>query len=167
MNFTSEHRFPYCGMPQNQNTMHDHFLQCNSLRREKKKWIENLRTALSQHFTPPNFREAILDRLFYYYDSNIRDSNKVDFEENHSYDSRSDPAERTDTKQGKRSIIDQDSVQNTVEEFSISYHSNVSQPSNPRRRLISRREVTSSKSDEGRFEIVSLESKENSIPRLL
>ena len=93
-------------MPQNQNTIHDHFLQCNSHRGEKKKWVENLRTALSQHFTPLNFREAILDRLFNYYDSNLRDSNKVDFKDNHSYESRSDSDEKNDTKQGQRRIID-------------------------------------------------------------
>ena len=110
MNFSSEHRCPYCDTPQNQNTTHDHFLQCNSLCLEKKKWIENLRIALSQYFIPPNLREAILDRLFNYYDSNLRDSNKVDFEEKHSNDSRSDSDERTATKQGQRIIIDQDSV---------------------------------------------------------
>ena len=37
INFTLEHRCPYCDMTQNQNTNHDHFLQCNSLRGEKKK----------------------------------------------------------------------------------------------------------------------------------
>ena len=129
--------------------------------------MENLRIALSQHITPPNLREAILDRVFNYYDSNLRDSNKVDFEENHSYDSKSDSNERTATKQGQRIIIDQDSVQNTEDESSTSCSSNVSQPSKPRRRLISRREVPSSESDEAYFDIASLGSKENSTPRLL
>ena len=98
MNFTSEHRCPYCDIIQNQNTNHDPFLQCNLLIGEKKKWIENLRTALSKNFTPPNLRDAILDRVFNYYESNLRETNKVDFEENHSFDSRSDSDGRTITK---------------------------------------------------------------------
>ena len=162
MNFTSEHRCPYCVTSQNQNTTYDHFLQYNSLHVEKKKWMENLRTALSQHFTPPNLREVILDRLFNYYDSKLQDSNKIDFEKNHSYDSRSDSDERTATKKGQRRIIDQDSVQNIEDESSISCSSNASQPSNPWRSLVSRIEVPSLESDESFFEKASLGSKENS-----
>ena len=75
MYFISEHRCPYCDMIQNQITNHNHFLQCNSHRGEKKKWIENLRTALSKNFTPPNLRDAILDRAFNYYESNLRETN--------------------------------------------------------------------------------------------
>ena len=108
-----------------------------------------------------------MDLVFNYYESNLRDPNKVDFEENHSYDSRSESDERTKTKQGKRRIIDQDSVQNTADESSISGHSNASQHSKQRRRIISRRDVISSESDEACFEIASLESKENSTSRLL
>ena len=53
---------------------------------------------MSKLFTPPNLREVILDRVYNYYDSNLRDSNKVDFEENHSYDSRSGLEEITDPR---------------------------------------------------------------------
>ena len=37
MNFSAEHRCPFCDKPQQQNTTHDHFLQCNYLRLEKTK----------------------------------------------------------------------------------------------------------------------------------
>ena len=37
MNFSAEHRCPFCDKPQQQNTAHDHFLQCNYLRLEKRK----------------------------------------------------------------------------------------------------------------------------------
>ena len=156
MNFISEHRCPYCDIIQNQNINHDHFLQCNSLRGKKKKWIENLRTALSKKI-----------RVFNYYESNLRETNKVDFEENYSYDSRSDSDERSINKQGKRRIIDQESIQIFADESSISGQSNVSHHSKPWRRLISRRDVTSSESEEACFELDSLESKVNSNPSLL
>ena len=89
VNFSAEHRCPFCDKSQQQNTPHDHFLQCNYLRLEKRKWIGTLRTALSKLFTPPNLREAILDRVYNYYDSNLRDTSRVAFDESHSYDSRS------------------------------------------------------------------------------
>ena len=58
--------------------------------------------------------------IFKKYHSNLRDSNKVDFEENHSYGLRSNSDERIATKQGQRRIIDQDSVQNIDDESSLS-----------------------------------------------
>ena len=162
MNFTSAHRCPYCDITQNQNTDHDHFLQCNSLRNEKKKWIETLRTALSKSFTPPNLRDAILDRVHNYYESNLREINKVDFEENHSYDSRSDYDERTLNQQGKRRVIDQDSIPSSADAASTSDPSNASNQSKPRRKLILRRDTTSSESEEEYFDLASIALKENS-----
>ena len=167
INFTSEHRYSYCDIIQKQNTNHDHFLQCNSLRGESKKWIENLWTALSKTFTPPNLRDAIFDRVFNYYKSNIRETNKLDFEENHSYDSRSDSDERTINKQGKRKIIDQDSIPSSADEASTSGQSNASHHSKPRRRLISRRDATSSEFEEECLDLASIISKENSNPSLI
>ena len=167
MNFTSAHRCPYCDINQNHNTNHDHFFQCNSIRGEHKKWIENLRTALSKYFTPPNLRDAILDRVYNYYESNLRETNKVDFEDNHSYDSRSDSDKRTITDKGKRRIIDQDSKPSSADEASTSGRSNASNQSKPRRRLISRRDATQSESEEECFNLATISSKENSNPSLI
>ena len=127
MNFSAEHWCSFCDKTQQQNTAHDHFLQCNNLRLEKTKWIGTLRTTLSKLFTPSNISEAILDRVYNYYDSNLRDTKKFDFEENHSYDSRSDSEWRTASRQGQRRIIELDSEQNTDDETSTLNHSRVSQ----------------------------------------
>ena len=132
-----------------------------------KNWIENLRTALSKPFTPPNFRDAILDRVYNYYESNLRETNKVDFEENHNYDSRSDSDERNINQQGMRRIIDQDSIRSSADEASTSDQSNASNQLKPRRRLISRRDATSSESEEECFDLASIASKENSDSSLI
>ena len=93
---------------------------------KKQKWIETLRSALSKSFTPPNLRDAILDKVYNYYESNLRETNKVDFDENHSYDSRSNSEERTGYPHGKRRMIDQDSISNSEEAESTSDPSNES-----------------------------------------
>ena len=108
-----------------------------------------------------------MDRVYNYYESNLRETNKVDFEENHSYDSRSDSDERTIDKQGKRRIIDQDSIPSSADETSTSGQSNALNESKQRRRLISRRDATSSKSEEECFDLASIASKENSNPSLI
>ena len=132
MNFISDHRCPYCDIPQNQNSDHDHFIQCNYLRTEKQKWIETLRITLSKYFTPPNLRDAILDRVHNYYDSNLRETNKIAFDENHSYDSRSDSEERTGFPHDRRRVIDQDSITNSADAESLSEQSNESRQPKPR-----------------------------------
>ena len=167
MNFISAHHCPYCDIPQNQYTDHDHFIQCNSLRNEKQKWIETLRIALSKSFTPPNLRDAILDRVYNYYDSNLRETNKVNFDENHSYDSRSNSEERTGYPHSKRRVIDQDSIVNSEEAESNSEPSNESNQPKPRRRLISRRDSNSSESEEECYALASIPSTENSDQILL
>ena len=102
MNFSLEHRCPYFNKEQDRNTEHDHFLQFNSLREEKTKWIDKLRAVLSKNFTPPNLREAILERVYNYYELNLRDSNKIsNFEMNHIYDSQSDSVEMASTKRNQ------------------------------------------------------------------
>ena len=77
MNFSTERRCPYCDKEQYMNTEHDHFLQYNSHREEKTKWIDKLRAALSKNFTPLNLREATLERVYNYYELNLRDSDKI------------------------------------------------------------------------------------------
>ena len=142
MNFSTESRCPYYDKEQDMNTEHDHFLQCNSHREEKTKWIDKLRAALSKNFTPLNLREATLERVYNYYELNLRDSNKIgNFEMDYIYDSHSDSVEMVPTKRDQRRIIDQDSAKNTDDEFSLSSHSNESQLLHSRRRLIQRKNV--------------------------
>ena len=81
-----------------------------------------------------------MNRVFKYYQSNLRETNKIEFEVNLSYDTRSDSDERTNTKQVKRRITPLKTT---------------------------RRDVTSSESDEAYFELEILESKENTNPRLI
>ena len=160
MNFISCHRCPYCDIPQNQTTAHDHFIQCNYLRKEKKNWIETLRRTLSKSFTPPNLRDAILDRVHNYYDSNLRDTNKVAFDENHSYDSRSDSAERNRYPHDKRRVIDQESIATSEDKESTSESSNESSQPTSTRNLISRSAPNSSASE---GEYYDLESKSTTV----
>ena len=168
MNFSTEHRCPYCDKEQDRNTEHDHSLQCNSLREEKTKWIDKLRVALSNNFTPPNLREAILERVYNYYELYIRDSNNIgNFEMDHSYDSQSDSAEMAPTKRDQRRIIAQNSTTNINDESSLSSHSNESQLLHPRRRLIHRKDVSSSGSEEVCFETASTDSTLYSNPVLI
>ena len=167
MNFSSEHRCPFCDEPQQKNTAHDHFIQCNHLRLEKRKWIETLRAVLSKVFTPPNLREAILDRVHNYYDSNLRDTGRVAFEESHSYDSRSGSEESLATRREQRRIIEPDDDKNTEDESSNSNRSEASILMHPRRKLISGKDANSKESDEVCFEFASNGSKESTTSRLI
>ena len=99
--------------------------------------------------------------------SPIKDTNKVDFEENHSYDSRSDSDERTLIQQGKRRVIDQDIIPSSADAASTSDPSNASNQSKSWRELISRRDATSSESEEECFDLASIVSKENSTQLLI
>ena len=74
--FSVEHRCPYCDKAQDRNTEHDHFLQCNSLREEKTRWIDKLRAILFKNFNPPNLHEEILERIYNYYEVILWDSKK-------------------------------------------------------------------------------------------
>ena len=76
MIFSAEHRCPYCDKAQDRNTEHDHFLQCNSLREEKTRWIDKLRAILFKNFNPPNLHEEILERIYNYYEVILWDSKK-------------------------------------------------------------------------------------------
>ena len=124
-------------------------------------------TVLSKLFTPTNLRETILDRVYNYYDSNLSDTNKVDFEENHSYDSRSESEERTDPKQGQRRIIEPEDKQNTDNETTNSNRSKDSLLMNPRRMLISRMDVNSLESDDVCIDFACNGSNESSTSRLI
>ena len=167
MNFPSEHICPFCDKPQQQNTAHDHFIQCNHLRLEKRKWIQTLRAVLSKVFTPPNLREAILDRVYNYYESNLSDTGRVAFEESHSYDSRSGSEESIAPRRGQRRIIEPDDDKNTEDESSNSNRSEDSLLTHTRRKLISGTEANSIESDEVCFEFASNGSKESTTSRLI
>ena len=78
---------------------------------------------MSKLFTPPNLKEAILDRVYNYYDSNLRNTSKVEFDENHSYDSRSGSEASIETRWGQRRIIEPEDEQNTDDETSNSNRS--------------------------------------------
>ena len=146
MNFSAAHWCPFCDIPQHKNAAHDHFLQCDYLRLEKTKCIKNLRTPLSKLFTPPNLRHAILDRVHNYYDSNLTDTNKVNFDGNYCYDSRSGSEEEPTPKEGQRRIIDQTDDITTDEKNSNSNQCTGSY-TNAKRKMISRIDVTSLESD--------------------
>ena len=167
MNFAAEHRCPFCDKPQQQNTAYDYFIQCNHLRLEKRKWIEILKTALSKIFTPPNLREAILDRVYNYYDSNLRDAGRVAFDESNSYDSRSGSEASIASRRGQRRIIEPEDDQNTEDENSTSNRSEESILMNPRRKMISRMEANSMESDEVCLEFASNGSNASSTSRLI
>ena len=167
MNFSSEHRCPFCDKPQQQNTAHDHFIQCNQLRLEKRRWIEILRAALWKVFTPPNLRESILDRVYNYYESNLSDTGRVAFDESHSYDSKSGSEESIEPRRGQRRIIEPEDDKNTDEESSNSNRSEDSLLTHPRRKLISGTEANSMESDEVYFEFASNGSKESNSSRLI
>ena len=126
-----------------------------------------MKTAVYKSFIPPKLRDAILDRVHNYYESNLRETNKVDFEENHSYDSRRNSDERTNYPQGTRRVIDQDSISSSADAASTSDTSNASTQSKPRRKLISRRDANSSESEEECFDLASISVKENSDQILL
>ena len=64
-------------------------------------------------------------------------------------------------------MIDQDSISSSAEAESTSDLSNESNQSKPRRKLISRRDANSSKSEEECFELASISSTENSDQILL
>ena len=122
---------------------------------------------MSKVFTPPNLRETILDRVSNYYDSNLRDTNKVDFEENHSYDSRSGSEERTDPKQGQRRIIEPEDENNTDNETSNLNQSKESLITNSRRKMISRIDVNSLESEDEYIDCACTELNESSTSRLI
>ena len=117
--------------------------------------IETLRIALSKIFTPPNLREAILDRVYNYYDSNLRDAGRVAFDESNSYDSRSGSEASIASRRGQRRIIEPEDDQNTEDENSTSNRSEESILMNPRRKMISRMEANSMESDEVCLEFAS------------
>ena len=168
MNISAKHRCPYCDKEQDRNTEHDYFLQSNSLRKEKKKWIDKLRAALSKNFTPPNLRETILKRVYNYYELNLWDSNNIgNIEMDHIYDSQRDLVEMTPTKRDQRRIIEPDIEKNTEDEYSLSSNSNESPLLYSRRRLIHRKDVSSSKFEEVCFETASIDSILNPNPILI
>ena len=103
---------------------------------------------MSKLFTPPNLSEAILNRVYNYYDSNLGDTSKVDFDENHSYDSRSGSEERTEPRRGQRKIIEPEDEQHTDDETSNSNRSKDSLLVNPCRMMLSRTNANSLESDE-------------------
>ena len=116
---------------------------------------------------PPNLREEILDRVYNYYDSNLRDTSKVAFDENHSYDSRSGSEASTESRRRQRRIIEPEDDHNIDDETSNSNCSKDSLLRNPRRTMMSRMEATSLKSDEVCFDFTSNGSTESSTSRLI
>ena len=122
---------------------------------------------MSKLFTPPNLKEAILDRVYNYYDSNLRNTSKVEFDENHSYDSRSGSEASIETRWGQRRIIEPEDEQNTDDETSNSNRSKDSLFVNPRRTMISRIEANSLESDEVCLDFASNGSTESFTSRLI
>ena len=126
-------------IPQDRNTSHDHFIQCNSLCDENTKRIERLRVSLSRNFTPPNLRDAILDRVYSYYESQLRESMNVSNSEiYHTHDSFSGSEDYVKKKRVRRRIIEPDSDQATADESVLSSSSNDSPKLTSRRRLVNR-----------------------------
>ena len=166
MNFSAAHRCPFCDTSQHKNAAHDHFLQCDYLRLEKTKWIRTLRTALSKLFTPPNLREAILDRVHNYYDSNLTDTNKINFDENHSYDSRSGSEGRPTPKEGQRRIIEPEDDIPTDDENSNPNQS-TGLNTNTKRKILSRIDITSLDSEDTYINYACNGSNDSHISRLI
>ena len=63
MNFSAKYGYPFCDKLNDFETSHDYFIQYNSLREEKKDWLEKLREDLVKKFIPTNLGNEIFDRV--------------------------------------------------------------------------------------------------------
>jgi len=108
-----------------------------------------------------------LDRVYNYYDSNLRDTSRVAFDENNSYDSGSGSEASIESRRGQRRIIEAEDDQNTDEETSNSNRFKDSILMNPRRKMISHMEANSLETDEFYLDFASNGSNESSTSRLI
>ena len=144
MSFLAKYRCPFCVKLNNSETVHDDFMQCNSLREEKKDWLAKLREALVKQFNPPNLRDVILDRVYSYYKSNFRNSkNEEGMNNNHIYDLSIESDKLNMKSKYERIIVEWDSEHSTEDASSLSSSSLVSKTLSTRRRLLTMKDDTS------------------------
>ena len=130
--------------------------------------LKKLHETLSENFNPPNLCDAILDRIYCYYETQLHDPKNVgNIETNHIYDLFREIDESIQKYRDQRRINEPESKTKTEDESSLSSSSSNSSKLPSRRQIINRKDGTSSNLEDFCYEEERIESTPAIAPILL